>query len=493
MSDLLKSAISEKLSRNLAILQRAEQIGVAEAAKFYDLHPTTIWKLQNRVAEGKPAFDRRHMNPGAASSVDQNRLGWALAFMSSHQGVPLSVVQRELNKLAETEGWPKTSYSSLSRAINKLPKDMRVLLAEGGRAAFEKTGLVGKREQSRPLELVQIDASEMPIWTIHPATGLLIKPWMTGLIDGLSRVVPWLEFHLAKPDAVGAARAVTQAFMPKGDETLPFFGIPETLQTDNAQEYIGTLLQGVSVRAGFILDQVPISSPGANGKIERFFQTFQDQLLSRLAGYASQSHAKNKAEARGVIPWEVLKAVSRRFLLEYHSSVHRGIGMTPWEAWHENISNAPGYFVPASEIRRKLRIEVTCDVTREGILVFGSSYSGKALNGLVGSKVTVLCSAMGGDQSVEAFHLGNRIGFLRPTPLVIDEINKGRLNRQIGLSKFRKKMKDSLVDNPPVAAPETVIPAEERKRIKASQQQPKRKGRIKPVKFEVEPTEEPQS
>ena len=490
MSDLLKSTISEELSRNLAILKRAEQIGVEEAAKFYSLHPSTIWKLQNRVAEGKPAFDRRRLNPGAASSVDNNRLGWTLAYMADHQGVALTVVLKELNKVAEAEKWPITRYSALTRAIIKLPLDMRVMLTEGGKAAFQKAGLVGKREQSRPLELVQMDASDMPIWTIHPATGQLIRPWMTGLIDGYSRVVLWLEFHLEKPDAVDAARAVTRAFLPKGDETMPFFGMAETLQTDNAQEYIGKLLTGVSVRSGFILDQVPLACPGANGKIERFFQTFQNGLLSRLAGYASQSHAKFKAEDRGVVPFEVIKSVSRLFLLEYHSSEHRGIGRTPWELWHEQISNAPGYFVPAAEIRRKLRISVTCDVTREGVTALGSNYSGKDLNGLVGSKIEVLCSANGGDQSVEAFHLGNRIGILRPSPLVIGDINKTRLKRQVGLSRFRQKMRKSLADCPPVGVPETVVPAEERKRIKASQQKPSSNKRIKPVKFSVEPIED---
>lgn len=486
MNTIHNVEIADEINRSRAMVARAAQIGVKDAARLYGRHPSSLWRLKKQIKAGLPACDRRHFNPGAASSLDNRRVEWALAFMSARQGAALSVVCRELNKVAETEGWPKTNYYALRRAIEKLPADVRKLLAAGGKAAFEKTGLVGKRVQSRPLELVQMDASEMPIWTVHPATGELIKPWMTGIIDGHSRVILGMDFHLGSPDAFATASALADAFSPKNDESWPFFGIPETVQSDNAQAYVGKVLSGIAVRANFILDHIPAGCPSANGKIERFFQTFQDSLLSRLAGYASQSHAKGKAETRGVIPWEVLKSVCRRYLLEYHSSVHSGIGTTPWEAWHENIQDAPGYLIPPAEIRRKMRVAVTCDVTREGVQVMGTGYSGKALNGLVGDMVTVLCSAKGGDQSVEAFHRGNQIGFLRPVPLVTADINAARLKRQINLSGFRKKMREEFENCPPEQTPEVVLPKEERKRMKTAQKKTPRNRTIKPARFEVE-------
>jgi len=312
---------------------------------------------------------------------------------------------------------------------------------------------------------------------------------MTGVIDSFSRVVTGIEFHLAEPNAVDAAKALATAFLPKDDESNPFFGVAETVQTDNAQAYIGKMLNGLAFRAGFILENTPVGCPSANGKIERFFQTFQDGLLSRLAGYASQSNAKAKAETRGVVPWTVLQSVSRRFLLEYHSSVHSGIGTTPWEAWHENIGNSPGYFIPVSEIRRRMRIEVECEVTREGVTVLGANFSGKVLNGLVGDNVVVLCSPFGGDQSVEVFHHWQLIGRLIPRAAATSAINKARLDRKIEQATFRKEMRESLDACPPVDAPEIVSPKEERKRIRAAQNKPARRGKIHPVNLEIESDE----
>lgn len=478
--------VASEINAASVLLRKIERFGIEAVARIENRSSSSLFALKRRAKDGLPLFDQRHMNPGAASSVDKTRLGWALAFMAAHQRVSVSVVCRELNKVALREGWPNTNYYALRRALAKLPLDLRTMLAEGSRATFEKTALVGKREQSRPLELVQMDASQMPIWSIHPATGEMIQPWMSGVIDGFSRVVPWLEFHLAEPNALGAVAALTGAFTPKNDPTLPFFGLPETLQTDNAQAYVGKMLDGVAVRAGFIHEPVPIKCPSANGKIERFFQTFQDRLLARLSGYASQTKGKGKGESWGVIPFEVLKAVGLKFLLEYHSSVHRGINCTPWEAWHQNVQHAPGYFVRPAEIRKKMRVDIACDVKRQGITVLGTEYSGKALVGLEGAQVTVLTSAAGGDQSVDCYHVGNFIGKLRPTPLVTDEINATRLNRHVGLTVFRRKMRESLQNTPPTDAPATVMPKEEKKRIRAAQGKPAKGRRLRPAKLGVE-------
>ena len=485
-----KATIADEINRTKAMLLRAEQIGVRQAAILYQKHPSTLWRAKNKVSEGGLPFDRRHLNPGAASRVDETRLKWALGYMADRQGIALAQVCNELNKVALREAWPQTNYHALRRAIEKLSPDLKTLLTEGGKAVLVKCALVGRRVSSRPLELVQKDFTAAPLWTVHPATGETIMVQMTGIIDTFSRVVLGVEFHLNTPDAIDGARCLTRAFLPKNDPKAPFFGMPETVNTDNAQIYIGKLLSGVAVRAGFVLDSIPVGCPGANGKIERFFGTFESLFFSKLPGYSAQSYGKFKAESRGVVPFAVLQSLANRALFEYHSTVHSELGKTPWEAWHENINNAPGYFLSPKIVREKMRIEVAADVTREGVTVLGTNYSGPCLSGHVGKSITALSSADGGDQSVDAYDSGIFIGKLRPVALVADAINKARLKRQIGLSEFRKKMRQSLADCPPVDSPETVIPGEERKRIKASQTQPKRNSRIKPVKFEVEPIED---
>jgi putative transposase len=481
-----KPSVVTDITRANTLLRRADRAGVEAVARESGIHPATLWRMKARRDSGLPLYDRRRTNPGKASSVDDTRKGWALAFMAERQSVKMSVVCRELNKVALREGWPQTNYQALKRAIRALPADVRMLLAEGSRTMFEKTSLVGRREHTRPLELVQMDASEMAVYTVHPATGQLIVPWMTGVVDSYSRVVLELRFHLAAPDAIESVAALTTAFLPKSDETNPFFGLPEAVQTDNAKIYTGSVMAGVSARAGFVLDPVPLNSPAANGKVERFFGTFKTRFASSLAGYTRQSHGMAKAKRFGVIPWEVLKSLGRRFLLEYHSSVHSELGMTPWEAWHEVINRSPGYFVPAAEIRKIMRVEVDAKVCREGVSALGSNYSGAALTGLVGEPITVLTSATGGDPSVDAYHLGRFIGRLRPRELVADEVNTSRTARKVSLQQFRRKMRETLKTTPPADGVHPVRPSEERERIAKERRSPKKTGNVRTVTLEVE-------
>ena len=490
MSTIYQDSVAEEINRSRALLQRAEKVGVKEAAKSAGLHPATLWRLKKRVKEGGRLFDGRHLNPGAAGSIDETRMKWSLGYLAAHQGVALAQVCKELNLVALREKWPATNYYTLRRAIEKLPADVKTILMQGGKAVYEKTAIVGRRVSSRPLELVQADFTETPVWTVHPATGETMAAYMSGTIDTYSRVILGLEFHLSPPDAIGAARAFTKAFSPKGDARMPFFGLPETVQTDNAKVYIGGLLSAMAVRAGFILDYTPINCPGANGKIERFFQTFESYFFSKLPGYTGQSNGKAKAETRGVVPFTVLQSLAQKALFEYHSTIHSEIGTTPWEAWHEAIQNSPGYFMAPREIREKLRIGVAVDVEREGVTVLGCTYSGKCLAGMVGMPITVLTSAEGGDQSVDAYFAGNFIGKLRPVPFVADEINHARLGRKLKLSAFRKKMRESLKKCPPTNDPTTVVPSEERKRIQVAQKKSPRKRTIKPARFEVETQKE---
>ena len=483
---LQSHTVAASLVKAQALLRRIDRFGVATVSKEDGITPAKLYRLLERRREGLPLYDRRLLNPGMASSIDDKRKGWALAYMAAHQGVKTSVVCRELNKVAVREEWPLTDYQALNRALKAIPADVRELLAQGSKAMFEKASVVGKREQTRPLELVQLDASDLPVYTIHPASGELIRPVITGIIDSYSRAILHVELHLAPPNAIQTVAALTKACLPKGDDLHPMFGLPEVLQTDNAAEYIGDVMAGVATRAGFILDQVPINSPSANGKIERFFGTFKTQFASRLAGYARQSHGMKKAKKEGVIPFAVLQNLVNRYLVEYHSSVHSELGVTPWEAWHEKLDEAKGYFVPAPEIRKNLRVDVSCDVSREGVTVLGSNYSGPALNGLVGDRIWVLTSAEGGDRSIDAYHRRKFIGRLRPRALVCDAINTSRTARKTTLTAFRSKMKKALKETPPVGEVETVIPREERSRIAKEKKSSRKRGPIKTRKLEDE-------
>lgn len=483
-----KPKIAEDINARQAILNRLKQSGVSveEVAKMSKKHRSTVYRMKKRSASGESIIDKRLLSTGMPSKVDDLRAGWVLAFLAAHQGAPIAVACRELNKVAEGNGWPQTNYFGLVRYLDKLPADLRRLLSDGSTAMLEKSMPVGRRENYRLLELVQADFTELPIWTVDMADGSLFKPYMSGIIDAASRVPMGIRIHRKVPDAIEVVAAVRKAFLPKDDPAFPFWGVAEVFQCDNAGVFVGTQLAGAALRTGFVVDPIAVGQPEENGKIERFFGTFARGFLSRLQGYADQSSGLAKAK-KGAIPFPVLERLAWRYLLEYCSSVHSELGCTPWEKWHDLVGAASGRLFPRKHIRDGMRVELEGNVTREGISIDGRYYNGTCLNGLVGDKITILATPGECDQIVPAYHRGTKIGRLQLANQVADEINAGRLDRAKRLMKFRKDLSKKLDEMPQVDHPETVVPAEVNKATKVARDKKTKESTSTSTRLEREP------
>ncbi len=101
-----------EIARSHALLKKVELLGMKETAKAEGIPLSNLYRLTKRAREGKSLFDQRRLNLGGSSAIDDTRLGWALAYMSAHQSVPISVVCRELNAVADREKWPETNYQA---------------------------------------------------------------------------------------------------------------------------------------------------------------------------------------------------------------------------------------------------------------------------------------------------------------------------------------------------------------------------------------------
>ena len=463
---------------------REPGVSVEEVAKIVGKHHSTLYRMKKRAEAGETLIDRRLISTGMPSKVDDMRAGWALAFLSSRQGASLSLACRELNKVAEANGWPETNYYGLYRYIEKMPSDLRQLLAEGSKSMLLKSMPVGRRENYRLLELVQGDFTELPIWTLDLANGKIFKPYMTGVIEAASRVVMGVKFHKSPPDAIEVVGTVRKAFLPKDDPAFPFWGVPEVFQSDNGGVFVGTQLTEAAQRTGFIVDPIAIGQPEENGKIERFFGTFSRGFLARLEGYADQSSGKAKAE-RGVIPYPVLERLAWNYLIEYSATVHSEINSTPWEKWHELVGASANRLFPRKHIADGMRVMLEADVTREGVSIDGRYYNGSCLNGFVKRKVSVLVTPQECDQTVPAYYKGKLLGTLRLATKVADEINSGRFPRAKRLIKFRKDMAGKLDELPQVNHPETVKPKEAQKVARANRDKKAKAGKSLKLKREI--------
>jgi len=173
---------------------------------------------------------------------------------------------------------------------------------------------------------------------------------LIGVIDVYSRRA---ALHVSKTSKAAAIAALTRT-------ALLGWGVPETVKTDNGQDYVSHHLTRIFQALGIVHEKSAPFSPWQKPHIERFFRTFAHDLVELLPGYIGHSVAereqlrarqqfsdrlfvKNSTVELPGLSAEELQAFCDRWCAAYHARPHGGhdmIGQSPLvkaAAWREPI------------------------------------------------------------------------------------------------------------------------------------------------------------
>jgi len=354
--------------------------------------------------------------------------------------------------MCAANGFRSADRKTLKRLLERLPTDLRTMILRGTQEWFLKHGLVGRLEEELPNQRWQMDISEVPIWALCVETGELFKPWKIVVVDACTRCVPDVLYCRNIPDSEDVLQFLRGAFLPKNDPDRPFFGVPRVLQMDNDPRFTGSALERMALALEITLDFIPRACPSADGKIERIFETFNERLYSHLAGYASRFAAKGSAKKRA-IPFPLFPRITRKFMLEYHLSIHTSIHASPWERFHELLEHAVGLVWDPGEVIGGTRVLASLPVVgRDGIAMpNGQLYTTPEFATLVGETVDVLRPPHMMDGPVDAFYAGRHVGTLEPNdPLIAAAVADARRARMLSLLEMRELLLEGLRESPPI-------------------------------------------
>jgi putative transposase len=139
------------------------------------------------------------------------------------------------------------------------------------------------------------------------------KTYLIAFIDDATRVITYAAFAFAEN---------TAAFLPVFKGALIRRGLPERLYVDNGANYRSQHFALVCARLGVALIHARPHQPQGKGKIERWFRTVRQQLISALA---DEDLASIDALNRRL--WAYVEG-------EYHQRPHSGLEQrTPLDAW----------------------------------------------------------------------------------------------------------------------------------------------------------------
>jgi putative transposase len=353
----------EVARRRLAVIRPLAETGdrtrarVAEAAMQIDCGVTHTYDLLARYLANPRLTSllprRRGRKRGRSmlvSDVDEIiRLAIEDTYLTRQKPLISDLVD-EVRRRCIAAGLRAPSRGAIERRLDTRSPAQVVARRHGRKAARDRySPAVGSLEAPWPMSLIQIDHTLIDVMVVDSETRAPIqRPWLTVAIDVCTRCVAGFHLSLEPPSATSVALCISHAALPKErwlaergvDAEWPVKGIPERLHLDNAKEFRSEALWRGCEQHGIAIDHRPVRTPHYGGHIERLIGTMMGKVHLLPGTTFSNVQAKGDLDPDSTAALtldEVERWLGHAIAGVYHRELHRGLGVTPLEAWRRGI------------------------------------------------------------------------------------------------------------------------------------------------------------
>lgn len=257
----------------------------------------------------------------------------------------------EVHRRCAAGGLALPSRKAITARVNGRKAREVVAKRHGRKAARDLYApVVGLLAVDYPLSLVQIDHTLVDVIVVDSeARAPIQRPWLTLAIDVHSRCVAGFYLSLEPPSATSVALCLAHAALPKESwlaergitAEWPMRGIPERLHLDNAREFRSEALKRGCEQYGIAIDYRPVRTPHYGGHIERLIGTMMGKVHllpgTTFSNVAEKGDLDPERSAAMTLD-EVECWLGHAIAGVYHQELHRGLGITPLEAWRRGVA-----------------------------------------------------------------------------------------------------------------------------------------------------------
>ena len=256
----------------------------------------------------------------------------------------------------------------------------------------------GEFAVSRPLEVVQIDHTEIDIIVVDEQKREPVpsRPWLTLAIDVFSRTITGFHISMNAPSRVSVGLCLLHSVFDKTawlkerciDQDWPITGLPEAIHVDNATEFKSRAFVTGCENEGIKIIYRPPAQPHFGGQIERLIGTMMGAVHLLPGTTFSNPMERGEYDSAGAAQM-TLRELENFLAVEiagsYHQRIHAGLQRAPIAVWREFSAAAP-LRMPSD--RMKFWISFLPDDRRvlrpDGLHLFGLKYWHGALARSVG-------------------------------------------------------------------------------------------------------------
>ena len=392
---LLKRHDDKKLTIG-AVEEIAQELGVSRSTMYRLI---TAYRAKGTVSSVEPRALGRRKDTLVLDAKREKLIASTIheIYLKPERPTMTYLIEQVRARCAQ-KGLPLPDRRTIKARVDRIDRRTVALKRKDAKGVKATKTVPGQYVTSRPLEVVQIDHTEVDVFLVDETTRKTIdkRPWLTLAIDVFTRMVVGFHLSMDKPSRVSLGLCMLNAVYDKSawlaerkiDASWPAAGLPEAVHADNGADFRSHAFAWACREEGIKLIFRPIGAPHYGGHIERLIGTMMGRVhfypgstfanpTARQGNKSGRFAAMTFREFECALGWEIAG--------RYNEEIHSALLRPPIAVWREHEASLA---LRMPKDRMAFWVSFLPDAHRtlrpDGIWLHDIPYWSNALSGQVG-------------------------------------------------------------------------------------------------------------
>jgi putative transposase len=379
-----------------AVEEIAQELGVSRSTMYRLI---TAYRAKGTVSSVEPRSKGRRKDTLVLDAKREKLIASTIheIYLKPERPTMTYLIEQVRARCAQ-KGLPLPDRRTIKARVDRIDRRTVALRRKDAKGVKATKTVPGQYVTSRPLEVVQIDHTEVDVFLVDETTRKTMdkRPWLTLAIDVFTRMVVGFHLSMDKPSRVSLGLCMLNAVYDKSawlaerkiDASWPAAGLPEAVHADNGADFRSHAFAWACREEGIKLIFRPIGAPHYGGHIERLIGTMMGRVhfypgstfanpTARQGNKSGRFAAMTFREFECALGWEIAG--------RYNEEIHSALLRPPIAVWREHEASLA---LRMPKDRMAFWVSFLPDAHRtlrpDGIWLHDIPYWSNALSGQVG-------------------------------------------------------------------------------------------------------------
>jgi putative transposase len=330
-----------------AVEEIAQELGVSRSTMYRLI---TAYRAKGTVSSVEPRAQGRRKDTLVLDAKREKLIASTIheIYLKPERPTMTYLVEQVRARCAQ-KGLPLPDRRTIKARVDRIDRRTVALKRKDAKGVKATKAVPGQYVAARPLEVVQIDHTEVDVFLVDETTRKTMdkRPWLTLAIDVFTRMVVGFHLSMDKPSRVSLGLCMLNSVYDKSawltereiDASWPAAGLPEAVHADNGADFRSHAFAWACREEGIKLIFRPIGAPHYGGHIERLIGTMMGRVhfypgstfanpTARQGNKSGRFAAMTFREFECALGWEIAG--------RYNEEIHSALLRPPIAVWREH-------------------------------------------------------------------------------------------------------------------------------------------------------------